>query len=181
MKRGLFLSAAAILFFTTSLMAQEVQNEVSFQGSGFFTKDTSGNGVSRSTTNTGGLVAGYRHHINSWFSLEANYGFAQNTQRYFSGTGQSRVQSDVHAATADLVVHLPFSLGRFSPYALAGGGGLIFHPTGKSGGSVLGAGNQAKGAFLYGGGVDYPLTSHFSLRAEYRGFLYKDPDFGLRG
>ncbi len=27
--------------------------------------------------------------------------------------------------------------------------------------------------------ANYALTQHFSLRAEYRGFVYKNPDFGL--
>jgi opacity protein-like surface antigen len=162
-------------------MAQEVRNEVSVQGTGFFTKDSSGDGISRTTTNTGGLQIGYRYNINRWLSAEANYGFDRNTQRYFSGFGENRVQSNVHGVTADVVVKLPFHISRFSPYALAGGGGLIFHPTGNGGGAVPGADTQAKGAFLYGAGADYALTRHFSLRAEYRGFVYKDPDFGLQG
>jgi opacity protein-like surface antigen len=67
-----------------------------------------------------------------------------------------------------------------NPYVLGGGGSLIFHPTGNAGGFVSGAGTQAKGAFLYGGGVNYALTSHWSVRAEYRGYVYKDADFGIR-
>ena len=82
--------------------------------------------------------------------------------------------------TGDLVVNLPLRLKRIGTYALAGGGALIFDPTGNPGGSVASAGNQAKAAFLYGAGADYALTRHFSWRAEYRGFVYKDPDFGLR-
>jgi opacity protein-like surface antigen len=180
MKWGLFVPLASILLFTIAATAQEVRNEVSVQGTGFFTKDSNGNGVSRTTTKTGGLEVGYRYHINRWLSAEANYGFDRNTQKYFSNTGQSRVQSDVHGATADVVVNLPLHISKFRPYALAGGGGLIFHPTGNGGGFVPGADTQAKGAFLYGGGADYDLTHRFSLRAEYRGFVYKDPDFGLQ-
>jgi opacity protein-like surface antigen len=66
-----------------------------------------------------------------------------------------------------------------STYALAGGGGLIFDPTGNNGGFIPGATTQGRGAFLYGAGVDYALTRRVSLRAEYRGFVYKNPDFGL--
>ena len=178
MKRSLFVTSASLLLFTIAGFTQEVRNEVSVQGTGFFTKDSSGNGVSRTTTNTGGLEVGYRFHINRWFSAEANYGFDRNTQKYFAVAGESRVQSDVHGVTGDVVVNLPFHFSKFSPYALAGGGGLIFHPTGS--GSVPGADTQAKGAFLYGAGADYALTRHFSLRAEYRGFWYKNPDFGLQ-
>ena len=56
----------------------------------------------------------------------------------------------------------------------------MFHPTGNAGGFVSGADTQAKGAFLYGGGINYALTRHWSLRAEYRGYVYKDADFGVR-
>jgi opacity protein-like surface antigen len=55
----------------------------------------------------------------------------------------------------------------------------VFDPTANSGGTVPGAQRQAKAAFVYGGGADYDLTRHLSLRAEYRGFVYKRPDFGL--
>ena len=180
MRRGLFITVASILLFTMAALGQESRNEISVQGTGFFTKDSDGNGVSRTTTNTGGLEVGYRYNINRWFSAEANYGFDRNTQRYFSGAGENRVQADVHGVTADVAVKLPLHISKFSPYALAGGGGLIFHPTGNGGGFVPGADTQAKGAFLYGAGADYVLTNHFSLRAEYRGFIYKDPDFGLQ-
>lgn len=179
MKRLLFGFFAPVLLFSTSALAQEIRNEISVQGTGFFTKDATGNGISRTTTNTGGLLVGYRYHFNRWLSAEANYGFDRDTQKFFSSGGFSRVQSDVHAVTADAVVNLPFTIsGRLNPYALAGGGSLIFHPTGNRG-STLGADTQAKGAFLYGVGADYVLTRHFSLRGEYRGFVYKNPDFGI--
>jgi opacity protein-like surface antigen len=86
----------------------------------------------------------------------------------------------VHTATAAAVVNLPFRISRLNPYVLGGGGSLVFHPTGNAGGFVSGAVTQAKGAFLYGGGVNYALTRHLSLLAEYRGYVYKDVDFGVR-
>ena len=100
--------------------------------------------------------------------------------KYFGGSaGESRVQANVHAVTGDVVMKLPLRLRGIHTYALAGGGGLIFDPTGNFGGSVPGASTQGRGAFLYGAGVDYAFTRHLSLRAEYRGFVYKNPDFGL--
>jgi len=150
------------------------------QGTGFFTQDTNGQGISRTTTETGGFLVGYRYHFNRWLSGEANYGYNRDTQRYFSAGGFSRVQSDVHTATADVVVGLPFRIARLNPYVLGGGGSLVFHPTGNPGGFVSGADTQAKGTFLYGVGVNYALTRHLSLLAEYRGYVYKDVDFGVR-
>ena len=180
MKRGSFVTLASILLLTITAVAQESRSEISVQGTGFFTKDSSGNGISRSTTQTGGFQVGYRYRINRYFSAEANYGFNRNTQRYFSVDGLSRVQADTHAVTGDVIVNLPIRISKFNPYAIAGGGALIFHPTGNAGGVVSGADNQSKGAFLYGAGTDYVLTRHISLRAEYRGYVYKDPDFGLQ-
>jgi outer membrane immunogenic protein len=158
-------------------VAQESRSEISLQGTGFFTKDSGGNGVQNHVTNTGGFLVGYRYNINRWLAAEANYGYDRNTQSYF-GSGLGRVQSSVHQATGEAVVKLPSFL-RLQPYALAGGGALMFDPTGNAGSSFTGATWQAKGAFVYGAGADYAFTRHISLRAEYRGYVYKTPDFNL--
>jgi opacity protein-like surface antigen len=172
--------AGFVILSTLGAAAQESRSEVSLQGTGFFTQDTNGQGISRTTTNTGGFLVGYRYHINRWLAAEANYGYDRDTQKYFSTGGLSRVQSDVDTATAAAVISLPFRISRLNPYVLGGGGSLVFHPTGNAGGFVSGADTQAKGAFFYGGGVDYTVTRHWSVRAEYRGYVYKDADFGVR-
>jgi opacity protein-like surface antigen len=76
-------------------------------------------------------------------------------------------------------VTAPRTIFRLNPYVLAGAGALVFDPTGNFGGFVTGASNQARAAFVYGGGADYYLTRHLALRVEYRGFVYDRPDFGL--
>ncbi len=179
MRRTAIMLAGFAILLTLGAAAQESRSEISLQGTGFFTQDTSGQGISRTTSDTGGFQVGYRYNINRWLAAEGDYGFDRNTQKYFGGFGESRVQANVHAVTADLVVNLPLRIRRVSTYALAGGGGLIFDPTYNFGGSVPGAGTQGRGAFLYGAGADYAVTRHLSLRAEYRGFVYKNPDFGL--
>ncbi len=179
LRRSAIVFVSFVMLLTLGASAQENRSDISLQGTGFFTRDTNGNGISRTTSDTGGFQVGYRYHINRWFSAEGDYGFGRNTQSYFGSFGESRVRSDVHTVTGDLVVNLPLPIRRVKTYALAGGGGLIFDPSGNGGGSVPGASTQAKGAFLYGAGADYALTRHFSLRAEYRGFVYKNPDFGL--
>jgi len=179
-RRTAIMLASFVMLLALGAAAQEIRSEISVQGTGFFTQDTSGQGVSRTTTDTGGFLVGYRYHFNRWLSGEANYGYDRDTQRYFSTGGLSRVQSDVHTATAAAVISLPFRISRLNPYILGGGGSLVFHPTGNAGGFVSGADTQAEGAFLYGGGVNYTLTRHWSVRAEYRGYVYKDADFGIR-
>jgi opacity protein-like surface antigen len=179
MKRTGIMLAGFVILLSLGATAQESRSEISLQGTGFFTKDTNAQGISRASTDTGGFQVGYRYNINRWLAAEGDYGYDRNTQKYFGGFGESRVQANVHAVTADLVVNLPLRIRRISTYALAGGGGLIFNPTSNFGGFVPGASKQGKGAFLYGGGADYAFTRHLSLRAEYRGFVYKNPDFGL--
>jgi outer membrane immunogenic protein len=158
-------------------VAQEIRSEISIQGTGFFTKDTQGNGVLDRATETGGFLIGYRYNFDRWLAAEANYGYDRNTQMYFGNT-LARVQSNIHQFTGSAVVKLP-GFARIQPYALAGGGALVFDPTGNASGSLSGATWQAKGAFVYGAGADYILTRHISLRAEYRGYVYKAPSFGL--
>jgi len=48
-------------------------------------------------------------------------------------------------------------------------------------GGSPGVDSQTRPAFVYGIGVDFPLSSHFLMRAEYRGLLYKQPDFNIAG
>jgi opacity protein-like surface antigen len=180
MRRSAILLAGFAILLTVGAVAQENGSEISLQGTGFFTKDTNGQGISRTTTDTGGFQVGYRYSFNRWLAAEADYGYDRNTEKYFGGSlGESRVQANVHAVTGDVVVKLPLRLRGINTYVLAGGGGLIFDPTGNFGGFVPGASTQGRGAFLYGAGADYAFSRHWSLRAEYRGFVYKNPDFGL--
>lgn len=179
MKRSFYALVVFVFVSAITALSQEVRNEVSVQATGFFTKDSDGQGMSNKTTESGGVLAGYRYRINRWFSAEGNYGYNRNTQQYFTIAGASRIQADVHSVTGNLVVNLPFGFHKLLPYVLGGGGALIFSPTNNLGGFVPGADTQAQGAFVYGGGADYGITKYLSLRAEYRGFVYKAPDFGL--
>jgi len=178
--RKLILIASVALLLGISAVAQESRSEISLQGSGFFTKDTSGQGITDRSTNTGGFLVGYRYSLTRWLAAEAVYGYDRNSQHYFGSSGFSRVQANVHQATGGFVVRVPTPARfRISPYVLAEGGALVFDPTNNAFGTVAGAQRQATGVFAYGGGADFPLARHFTLRAEYRGLVYSAPDFGL--
>ena len=190
MKKQLRISRTTVLaglplllwLISSRASAQETpawtHGEVSVQGTGFFTKDSNGNGISQHSTDTGGLLVGYRYHFDRWLAAEADYGYDRNTQQNFTSSGPFNVQASVHQATADLVVTLPGIL-RVNPYVLAGAGALVFNPTNNPGQSVPGALRQAKATFVYGAGVDFMLVRHVGIRAEYRGFVYNRPDFEL--
>jgi opacity protein-like surface antigen len=57
---------------------------------------------------------------------------------------------------------------------LAGVGALIFDPK-----DFVGATSQTRAGFVYGGGLDFNMSHHVFVRAEYRGFIYNSPTFGL--
>jgi opacity protein-like surface antigen len=120
MRRTAVMLAGFVILITFCATAQESRSDISLQGTGFFTRDTSGQGISRTSSDTGGFMVGYRYHINRWLAAEGDYGFDRNTQKYFGSFGESRVQADVHTVTADLVVNLPLRIRRISTYALAG-------------------------------------------------------------
>ena len=176
----IIVSFALLLGMTAVAAAQESRSEISLQGTGFFTKDTAGQGITQRSTNTGGFLLGYRYHFNRWLAAEAVYGYDRNTQQFFAPAALSRIQANVHQATGGFVFRVPAPARfRISPYVLAEGGALVFDPTGNTFGAVPGAQSQSTGVFVYGGGADFPIVRHVSLRAEYRGLVYSAPDFGL--
>lgn len=75
---------------------------MSVQGTGFFTKDSQGNGISQHATDMGGFLLSYRYHFNRWLAADASYGYDRNTQQNLTFTGPFNVQSNVHQATGAL-------------------------------------------------------------------------------
>src|SRR5260221_4451874 len=96
------------------------RQEIAVQGSGFFTKDASGNGINQHATDTGGFVVSYRYHFNRWLAADASYGYDRNTQENFGSSGALNVDANVHQATGALVVTAPRKIIGFKPYVLAG-------------------------------------------------------------
>jgi opacity protein-like surface antigen len=166
-----------VLLSTVACFAQESRSEFSLQGTGFFTKATSGSGYTYSPPETGGFLTAYRYRLHRGLSAEFVYGFNRDTQKYSYTGGSFGTQSNNHQVTAGLVEALPsFGRARFSPYILAGGGALIFSPRSHS---LSGTETQAKPTFVYGGGLNYALSKRISFRVEYRGLVYSAPNLGL--
>jgi opacity protein-like surface antigen len=149
-----------------------VKNEVSVQAFGSFVKSTTDNGVDDNATNSGGVLASYRYFFNVHNGIEANYGYSLNTQNYGFPSGVLGVKSYSHEATAAYVFRMP--MRHFTPFVLAGVGGLVFDPK-----DFAGANAQARAAFVYGGGADFNLSHRFFMRAEYRGLVYNSPTYDL--
>lgn len=169
---------AAVAMSATSALAQvEQPSQISIQGTALITKSSNDQIPSNDATKSGGLLVGYSYQFNRWFGAEGNYGYSRNTQNFITLGGASSLQADFHEVTGALVAHLPVKVRSVRPYVLGGGGALVFDPTEKF--IVSGADRQTRGAFVYGGGANFDLTKKFGVRAEYRGLVYKVPDFGI--
>jgi outer membrane immunogenic protein len=167
---------AGVISMSVPAFSQEespaYKNEASVQAFGSFVKTTTSDGVNQSATDSGGVLASYRFFFNPHNGVEANYGYALNTQNFFSAAGPLGVKTNSHEASGAYVFRIP--LRRFTPFVLAGAGALVFDPR-----DFPGAGSQTRAAFLYGAGADFKISRHVFMRAEYRGFVYNSPTYNL--
>jgi len=170
----LMLLAASTMVTLPAYSQEGYKSEITIQGMGSFTKETTQSGIKQDATNTGGILAGYRFYFTERLGAEVNYGYTLNTQNYRMATGTTGIRSYSHEATAALVYRVPFK--KLNVFALAGAGAIVFHPK-----DLRGVDDQARPAFVYGAGADYNLTHRLFLRAEYRGLVYNSPTYNLVG
>ena len=176
MKKSILAATTGLVLFATAAMAQvEQRSQVTLQGTALITKGSTTDSESHNATQSGGLLVGYSYQFNNWAGVEGNYGYTRNTQNFLGTTfGQSSVRADMHEVLGSFVFHIPVHVANVRPYALAGGGALIFDPVDTFGNGID---RQTRGTFAYGGGVDLAVLHNFGVRAEYRGLVYKVPDF----
>jgi len=130
------------------------------------------------STRSGGFQGSYSYRFNKWTGADVGYGQFRFTQSYSSDSVTSSVESDLRQGTTDFVFHVPELLSRIHPYAVIGVGALRFMPTGNAN-NLDGAASETRSAFIYGGGADIDISNSVGIRADYRGFKYKAPDFAL--
>jgi hypothetical protein len=184
------IALAAILFLTSIALGQDGRFDASINGGEVFTNTTSGNAVTQSATAGPVIFGTFRYKLKAKHSLVFNLGRARNSQTYLAGDNFHVVNSISEVSGG--YVFSPYPKAKFAPFFLAGGGALIFSPSStwvffpNLPNNVpdrvqvnLGASSQTELAFIYGLGVDYrlPMFPRFAFRMQYRGFLYKAPDF----
>jgi hypothetical protein len=186
------IALAVTLFLTPIAFAQDGHFDASVNGGVAITNTASGNAVVQSATTGLNVFGTFRFKFRPKHSFIFNYGRSNNSQTFQAVGDNFHVVNTISEITGAYVFS-PFRKGgRFDPFFLAGGGALKFDP-----GSTwvffpdlangthnrvqvnLGAVKQTQLAFLYGLGVDYrlPKISRLALRVQYRGLLYKAPDF----
>jgi len=184
---------AEVLFFTSFAIAQQNRFDVSLGATAVFSKSSTGNGTTDAPTNSGGFLAtaGYRFTAKS--AVELNYGITHNSQIYASAPNTFRIHNKATEFTG-AYVFTPFETEKAEPFVFGGVGVLSFNPDTTFVDGVqtsIPADRRTQIAFLYGGGLDYrifssiplirryPASEHLALRLQYRGLVYKAPDFHI--
>lgn len=109
------LSGFLLLVASTARAQQEQSagyHEVTVQGTGFFTKNSEGNGINQRNTDAGGVLINYLYHFNRWLAAETSYGDNQSTQQNLTSSEPLDVESNVHQATAAMVLSLLWAVAR---------------------------------------------------------------------
>ena len=185
------LIATALLLFTSLAVSQDRGHfDASFNGAPIFTGTASGNGIQQSATVGANYFGTFRYRFKPKSSLIFTYGRAKDSQTY-----QTNFDFHVLSSIAEYsgaFVYSFYQKKKFEPFVLLGGGALrfipnstwVFFPDFINGVPNrvqvnLNATTQTEIALLYGGGVDYVVMKRFAVRLQYRGFLYRAPDFNV--
>jgi outer membrane immunogenic protein len=168
----------ALLLGSAVGYAQESRQDISLSGFGLIAPDVRGNGVNPMTTTiTTGFLGSYRYMVTPRSALELNYGFAQNSDKYFTSSIKN---GEVHARQQEITGAYVYTLNfkRYNPFGEVGVGGMIFTPILDNGTHQLDAKQNTNIGALFGAGLAYEISPSFDIRMEYRAFLLKAPDFG---
>lgn len=183
MVRKAGLGIAFVLGITFIASAEDVGRfELSLSEAAVFSKSsTSSSGaLTLKPTNSGATLGTFRYRFNRRHGLELNIGHTMDSQIFFLSPHNFRVMTGITEYSGAYVLHL-FQTPRLEPFLVGGAGALRFTPGNTYIDGFLSpfpVSRQTALAFLYGGGADYHLWRFFSARLQYRGLIYKTPNFG---
>ncbi|WP_245632554.1 hypothetical protein [Edaphobacter aggregans] len=143
---------------------------------------------SQSASPSAGVLGTFHQQFTRWLGYNVNVGYTRFTENYSYGTAyipsappstassssftRGSIGTNVVETTVAIVAQGPRSR-HFTTFAQFGGGGLFFVPFTHSDAYN----RQVRPTMVFGVGMNYRLTDHFGIRAEYRGLFYKSPDF----
>ena len=146
--------------------------------------------VTQSAAPSAGVFGSFHQSFTPWLGYNIHFGYTRftdhysNAQEYLTTSTttfpssssfiRGNVRTNMYDLTVSSVIEGPRTR-RFSTLTEVGGGGLFFTPLSTD----TGARQQTRPALVFGAGANFKLTPKLDLRAEYRGLLYKSPDFNL--
>jgi outer membrane immunogenic protein len=181
MKTGQIVAVAVLTIAATAANAQR-GIDLAISGAGVFGKTTTSasGGVTDTPTKSVAVLGSVRYHFAKRHAIELNLGHTRNSQIFSIPPDSYRVVTGIGEYSASYVF-TPFQSKRLQPFVLAGGGALKFGVGNTYIDNIqqfLGANSRTSLAFLYGAGTDYHLWKFLALRLQYRGLIYRSPDYG---
>jgi hypothetical protein len=143
------------------------------------TSGTSGNGTQQTPSNGMGGMLEIRQIVKPLVGYELAFGFNTADQAYVPKAGAcafvcqnpaAAISGNAAEVALNYVVSKKF--GNLRPFAVAGAGVYIAIP----GPTPFGNNTSIRGAYDFGGGVDFDFSRHLGVRAQVRDFLYKAPN-----
>jgi opacity protein-like surface antigen len=182
MKIRQFVVALVTLLAGTAAAQENTRFDVALSFAAVFSKTVSSasSTVTDSPTTAGKVLGTVGYHFNHLTAVEGNIGHVRNSQIFTITPDTYRIVTDIYEYSGAFVV-TPYARKKLQPLFFAGAGGLRFSPAAAYIDTIPGAFGTAPRtsfAFLYGGGADYRVLPHVSVRLQYRGLVYRNPDFG---
>jgi opacity protein-like surface antigen len=147
------------------------------------------------TSASAGVLGTFHQSFGRWLGYSVNLGYSRFTENYSQGTefipnpsyvphlnptssfARGSIGTNMYELTGAYLVQGPRAK-HFDTFAQLGGGVLSFLPTQDPSPYAV----QFRPTMVFGAGMNYKLSKHWGLRAEYRGLFLKNPDFnGERG
>ena len=187
---------AVFLLLTSIGLAQDNRFDVSLGGAAVLSKQSTGNGTVLTPTNSVAVLITARYRFSPRNSIEVNYSHTADSQVYFASPLTYRIHNTIGEYSGAYVFSFLQS-ENIEPFLFAGAAAVIFYPNYNASSindvqTYLPSSQQTKPAFLYGAGFDYrifsslpvirrsTLSKHLALRLQYRGLVYKAPDFNVQ-
>jgi outer membrane immunogenic protein len=166
--------------FAAAGRAQESRQDVSISGIGLIPPFiASSTDVQVHSNSAFGVLASYRFMLTPNSAIEANYGVTYQNQYTYLISNSLRIPIQTRTQEISGAFVRSFTYRKFNPFVEAGPTALIFLPIRNSGTATQDAKQQTEVGVLYGGGIAYEISPSFDIRAEYRAYITKVPNFGL--
>ena len=148
---------------------------------------------------TAGVLATFRQQFRPWLGYSVNMGYTRVTERYTAnapgsgnlnaGSNETTVHSNMYELSLSYVARKQLT-PRLSGFAELGAGAVTFLPISPASTAyynpyagfikqTYGPPVNFRPEGVGGVGIHLHLANSFGLNVEYRGLIYKDPDFGV--
>jgi opacity protein-like surface antigen len=145
--------------------------------------------ATQGTSNSVGMLGTLRQSFRPWLGYSINLGYSRFSEEFSMGFDttfkpssagpqefgylhQGSIGVNMYEVSSSYVVQGPKN-HRVETFAQLGGGVLAFQPVQNPSPYWV----MFRPVMTFGSGLNYNLSQHWALRAEYRGLFYKNPDF----